>query len=81
METMNAPSRAQFTMFILKRSAFSNSGSEAMISLYFGFVFFAISAAVPASYPNTAVSCDRNDAPNSAHIPMGIPAYSIFYSP
>ena len=52
-----------------------------MISLYFGFVFFAISAAVSASYPNTAVSCDRNDAPNSAHLPMGIPAYFIFYSP
>ncbi len=49
MERMNAPSIAQLTMFILKRSAFSNSGRSAMIALYFGFAFFVMAFAVAAS--------------------------------
>ena len=36
-------------LVILKRSAFSNSGSSEMISLYFGFAFFVIAFAVPVS--------------------------------
>ena len=49
MERMNAPSIAQLTMFILKRSDFSNSGRSAMIALYFGFAFFVIACAASAS--------------------------------
>ena len=49
MERINAPIIAQLTMFILKRSAFSNSGSSEMISLYFGFAFFVMVFAVSVS--------------------------------
>jgi hypothetical protein len=49
MERMNAPSIAQLTMFILKRSAFSNSGSLRMICRYCGFAFFVMALAVTAS--------------------------------
>ena len=66
---------AQFTMFILKRSPFSNSGRELMISLYSGFAFAVISAAVVVSKPSTDVSCFLNEPENSSHIPRGIPVY------
>jgi hypothetical protein len=46
---MNAPSIAQLTMFILKRSAFSNSGSLRMICRYCDFAFFVMALAVAAS--------------------------------
>ena len=46
MVIMNAPSMAQLTMFILKRSVFSNSGNSRMIALYFGFASFVIAFAV-----------------------------------
>ena len=39
---MNAPTMAQLTRFILKRSAFSNSGSLRMTCRYCGFAFFVM---------------------------------------
>ena len=49
------------TIFILKRSAFSNSGSRSVISRYRGFTFFVTARAVSALKPKTSVSCRRTD--------------------
>ena len=61
MDRTSAPSRAQLTIFILKRSAFSNSGSRSVISRYRGFTFFVTARVVSALKPKTAVSYRRTD--------------------
>ena len=81
MDSMNAPSSAQLTMFIWKRSPFSNGGSSRMIALYFGLALRATALAASASQPNTSLNCLRNDPENSAHMPMGIPIYFMSSSP
>lgn len=50
-----------------------------MIYLYLGFALFVTAFAVSASYPNTVISCFRNEPANSAHIPHGIPLYFILH--
>ena len=53
MLNRNAENIAQLTMFILKRSPFSNIGSFLMIALYFGFAAAAIIFALFSLKPST----------------------------
>lgn len=80
-ELAPAASIAQLTMFILKRSPFSNSGIFSMSSRYFCFASCSTALACCWVSPNSVVKCWVNDPWNAAHIAIGNPAYFIVFPP
>ena len=76
----NAASIAQLTIFMRNLSPFSKSGSSFKICAYVCFAFAVTVRAVLPSRPKMAVRFFRNEAANTAHMPVCIGIYFMAYA-